>query len=349
MPETEAGFPDIVANEEELDELLSRPSRAVVEMMKRLEGDIMLLGISGKIGPGLALCALRAIREAGVRKRVIGVSRFTQEGSRAFFESRGIEIIGCDLMNPSEVAELPHADNVVFLAGRKFGTSGEEALTWAANVLVPANVARRFASSRIVAFSTGAVYPMVAPESGGCTEDHRPGPIGEYAQSCLGRERIFEHFSRAHGTRTALIRLNYAVDLRYGVLYDIGKRVLEGKPIPLAMGYFNAIWQGDVNNQTLAALEHCASGPIPWNVTRPEIISTRETAEKFAARLEREALFEGKEGPVALLSNPSRALKALGPPGVDLDTLIRWQAHWLIAGGRSLGKPTHFEETGGEY
>jgi nucleoside-diphosphate-sugar epimerase len=349
MSETEARLPEVVADETDLAELLSRPSPALVAMMKRLEGDIMLLGVSGKIGPDLALTALRAIRQAGGENRVIGVSRFSEEGSRERLENMDIDIITCDLLDAEDIAALPTTRNVVYLAGRKFGTHGHEELTWVANVVVPANVLRHFRGSRIVAFSTGAVYPMVAPASGGCREEDPLDPIGEYAQSCLGRERVFAYYSKANGTPVSLIRLNYAVDLRYGVLHDIGKLVLDEKPVDLSMGYFNTIWQGDVNNQALLALEHCSSPPSVWNVTRPEVVSTRQTTVRFGEIMRRQVKFKGEEGPVALLSNSARATKALGPPAVSLDRLVQWQAHWLLAGGRSLNKPTQFEETGGEY
>jgi nucleoside-diphosphate-sugar epimerase len=349
MPAEEASLPEVVADETDLAELLSRPSPALIAMMKHLDGDIMVLGISGKIGPDLALTALRAIRQAGGRSKVIGVSRFSDEGARERLEKVDIELVTCDLLTTEGVATLPGVRNIIYLAGRKFGTHGNEELTWVANVVVPANVAHHFRESRIVAFSTGAVYPMVTPASGGCREEDPLGPIGEYAQSCLGRERVFGYYSKANGTPVSLIRLNYAVDLRYGVLHDIGKLVLEDKPVDLTMGYFNTIWQGDVNNQTLLAIAHCSSPPAVWNVTRPEVVSTRRVAGQFAEIMGRKVAFKGEEGPVALLSNPARAAKVLGPPAVSLKAMVRWQAHWLLAGGRSLEKPTHFEETGGEY
>ncbi len=349
MAENRVDFPDLIESEADLAEVLSRPSTDLVEMMRRIDGDLVLLGISGKIGPDLARTALRAIEEAGCRKRVFGVSRFTEVGARERFADLDVELVSCDLLDPGQVAALPRIRNVVYLAGRKFGTAGSEGLTWVTNVVVPAHVARHFSGSRIVAFSTGAVYPPVAPSSGGCTETHPPGPVGEYAESCLGRERVFDYYSRQNGTPTALIRLNYAVDLRYGVLFDIGKRVLEGKPLDLAMGHFNTIWQGDVNNQALLALEHCASPPAVFNVTRPEVLSVRAVATEFARILGREAVFTGEEGPAALLSNPTATAEVLGRPVVPLEVMIRWQAHWLLVGGRSLDKPTHFEETGGRY
>ncbi|MCK4872040.1 MAG: hypothetical protein KAS72_04875 [Phycisphaerales bacterium] len=349
MPEKEVQLPGVVASESELQGFLSKPWPSLVNMMKRLDGDIMLLGIAGKIGPDLALTALRAISEAGRKTKVIGVSRFSEEESRRRFEDMDIELVACDLLDPDEVGTLSRVRNIIYLAGRKFGTSGNEELTWIANVVIPANVARHFRDSRIVAFSTGAIYPMVAPLTGGCQEGEPLGPIGEYAQSCLGRERVFEYYSGVNNTAMSLIRLNYAVDLRYGVLHDIGRLVLEGRPVDLTMGFFNAIWQGDVNNQTLLALEQCTSPPTVWNVTLPEVVSTRAIAERFGEIMGKEVAFTGGEGPVALLSNSAKAVNVLGPPSVSLETLIRWQAQWLLAGGRSLNKPTHFEESRGEY
>lgn len=349
MPGLYTDLPDVIANEAELVELLSRPSPAVIDMMKSLDGDIMLLGISGKIGPELGLMAVRAIKEAGSNSKVFGVSRFSEKGAMDRFADMNIELIKCDLMEPDDINALPRVKNIIYLAGRKFGTHGSEEQTWVANAVVPASIARHFRDSRIVAFSTGAVYPMVMPSSGGCVEEDALTPVGEYAQSCVGRERVFTHYSKANGTPMSLIRLNYAVDLRYGVLYDIGKLVMEGKPVNITMGYFNVIWQGDMNNQTLLLLDHCASPPSVWNVTRPVVESTRAVAGKFAKIMGKEATFTGKEGATALLSNPAKAVDVLGAPTVSIDKLIHYQAHWLMSGGRSLDKPTHFEETGGKY
>ena len=348
MSEMKANLPETISSESELEELLSKPSSNVVNMMKRLDGDIIILGVSGKIGPELARTTLRAIEEAGVEKRVIGVDLFPEEGSMEHLAGLDIDLIKCNLLEPDEVAALPDAKNVVFMAGRKFGTSGDEELTWMINVILPANVARHFSQSRIVAFSTGCVYPLVDTDNI-CSEDSPLGPVGEYAQSCLGRERVFEYYSKANNTQIGLIRLSYAVDLRYGVLYDIGKMVLEEKPIDLKMGYFNTIWQGDVNNQMLLAFEHCASPPAIWNITRPEIVSIKFVAEEFAKIMGKKAVFKGEEGHKYFLSDTSKAMKVFGPPAVSLERLIHWQAHWLLSGGRSLSKPTHFEENEGEY
>jgi nucleoside-diphosphate-sugar epimerase len=348
MFESEADLPDVITNESELEELLSKPSSSLIDMMKRLDEDLIILGVSGKIGPNLARTALRAIKAANTQKKIIGVDLFTEEGSKERFMNMDIELIECDLMEPGEIEKLPRVKNVIYLAGRKFGTQDNEELTWMINVIVPANCARHFSASRIVAFSTGCVYPLVETDSI-CTEKSRYGPVGEYAQSCLGRERVFSYYSKINKTPVSLIRLSYAVDLHYGVLYDIGRMVLEDKPIDLKMAYFNTIWQGDVNNQTLMFLEHCSSPPSIWNVTRPEIVSMRSVAEEFARIMDKKALFYGKEGHKYFLSDTSKAIKVVGPPTVSLGRLIRWQAHWLLSGGRSLNKPTHFEENEGEY
>jgi nucleoside-diphosphate-sugar epimerase len=342
-------LPEFIKNESELEEILSRPSPDLVNMMKRLEGDIMFLGVSGKIGPGLARTAIRAVEAAGVNKELFGVDLFLEEGSKAALESLDMELIECDLLEPDQVARLPYAKNVIYLVGKKFGTKGSEGLTWMINVIAPANAARHFSRSRLVAFSTGCVYPMVDNSRGGCTEDSPFGPVGEYAQSCLGRERVFSFYSRANNIPISLIRLSYAVDLRYGVLYDIGRQVMENRPIDLKMSYFNTIWQGDVNNLTLLTLEHCASPPAVWNITRPEIVSIRLVAEEFAKIMGKKVVFAGEPGHRYFLSDTSKAVKAFGPPSVSLEKLIYWQARWLLSGGRSLNKPTHFEESEGDY
>ena len=348
MFEKNQDLPEVITNESELEKLLSKPSSNLINMMKRLDGDIMILGVSGKIGPDLARTAIRAIEESGAKKKVIGVDLFLEEKSRESFENMDIELIKCDLLEPAEVAKLPQVKNVIYMVGRKFGTQGSEELTWMINTIVPNNVARHFTQSRIAAFSTGCVYPLVDTDNI-CTEDSPCGPVGEYAQSCLGRERVFDYYSKTNNTPVALIRLSYAVDLRYGVLYDIGKMVLEEKPIDLNMSYFNTIWQGDVNNQVLLLLEHCASPSSIWNVTRPETVSIRYVAEEFAKIMGKKALFTGKESHRYFLSDTSKAVKLFGDPSVSLERLIRWQAHWLILGRRSLNKPTHFEENDGEY
>lgn len=346
----DAPLPHVIENEEMLDELLSRPTARVVALMRRLKGDLIILGIGGKIGTGLGLTALRATRAAGIQRRVIGVSRFSDPSARSQLEAAGLETIACDLLDQDAVSRLPKTDNVLYLVGRKFGTGENVEMTWATNVLVPANVSRHFSDSRIVAFSTGCVYPLVPPIPGGCTEECEPQPVGEYAQSCLARERIFQYWSRTCGTRISLLRLNYAIDLRYGVLYDIGQKVYHGEPIDLTVSHVNVIWQGDVNRQTLLSLEHCASPPTILNITGPETASVRYIAETFGRIFGRAVKFRGVEGEGRMyLSNASKAAALFGYPSVPLLTMIRWQAAWIQQGGRSLSKPTHFEVTDGKF
>lgn len=334
----------------ELDELLTRPSADLVAAMRRIEGDLVILGVAGKMGVTLAGLAARASRDAGRKRRVIGVARFTEPGSREALEAFGAEAVTADLLDPDAVARLPDAPNVIFMAGRKFGTVDSEPLTWAMNTLVPAHAARRYAKSRIVAFSTGCVYPLWPVESCGPTEDDPAGPVGEYSQSCLGRERIFAHFSRTHATPVLLFRLNYAIDLRYGVLLEIGRKVAAGQPVDLRMGHVNVIWQGDANERALRCLEHCASPEAVLNVTGPEVATVRAIASEFGRHLGRAPLFEGEELPSALLSNAARSIRLFGPPRVGLERMIAWTAHWIRIGGPTLDKPTHYESaTHGKY
>ena len=342
-------LPDLIEDETALDHLLTTPSAALMDFMRQLEGDIIVLGIAGKMGVTLGILAANAIRQAGVDKRVIGVARFSDEDARRQLEEHGVETIRCDLLDREAVAALPDAHNVIYMAGRKFGTQGQEDLTWAMNVTVPANAAHRFAQSRIVVFSTGCVYPLVRPDQDGCTEETPLSAVGEYAQSCLGRERVFAHGARAHGTPVCLFRLCYAIDLRYGVVHDIGEPIMRGEPVDLSAASFNCIWQGDANHQALFALQHAASPAVPLNVTGPETLSTRDVAGQLASLLDKPVDFSGDEGPRCYLIDASRALGLFGPPSVSAEQLIRWQAHWLRIGGRSLGKPTHFQTTDGNF
>jgi len=346
---TPSVLPGHIADESTLDDLLSSPSPALVEMMKRLEGDIVMLGIAGKIGFSLGAMAVRAIREAGVRKRVLGVSRFSDASGRARVEALGIEPIACDLLEPAAVAKLPRVANVIFLAGRKFGTQDSENLTWAINTVVPANVARHFGQSRIVAFSTGCVYPIVPVSSGGCTEEDVLTPIGEYSQSCLGRERVFAYYSAARKTPTCLYRLNYAIDLRYGVLHDIARRIWQGEPVDLTMGHFNVIWQGDANDIALRALEICETPATALNVTGPETVSVAYAAAVMGRFMGKPVTFSGEDSQSALLSNAAKAFRLFGYPRVPLHAMLEWTAQWVKAGGSSLNKPTHFEVKTGKY
>jgi nucleoside-diphosphate-sugar epimerase len=339
----------MIETELQLEELLATPNDADLAVMQRLRGDILILGAGGKMGPSLARRCQRAIQAAGVNKRVLAVSRFSSVQSRVALENAGIETIACDLLKREEIAGLPHCENVLYLAGRKFGSTDRVDLTWASNVMVPAYIAERYRTARIVAFSTGNVYPFVSAASGGCVETDALAPRGEYANSCLGRERMFEYFSHEYGTQCLLFRLNYAVDLRYGVLVDIARKVYAGEPVDLTVGHFNVIWQGDANSYALRALELCEAPPRVLNVTGAEICSVRETAEFFATRFARKINFHGEESGAALLNNAALCHQLLGAPDVRLPELQEMVAHWIESGGASLYKPTKFEVTDGKF
>jgi hypothetical protein len=326
----------------QLEEELSRPHEKDVECLKRLEGDILILGAGGKMGPSLARLSRRAADAAGKARRVIAVSR-------RLVQEPGVETIACDLLNRTEVSRLPECPHVLYLAGRKFGSTGNPELTWAMNTVVPAIVAERFRASRIVVFSTGNVYALRDAGSGGARETDEPAPVGEYAQSCLGRERVFEYFANAHGLRCLLFRLNYAVDLRYGVLVDIARKVFAGEPVDLTVPAFNVIWQRDANSYALRSLEHCATPARVLNVTGAETIAVRAAAEFFAQRFRRNCGFKGQEGRLALLSDAAAAHALMGPPFVSGERLMELVADWVSAGGESLDKPTHFEVADGRF
>ena len=343
-------YPKTIANEAQLDELLALPDPMLIDFMKRLEGDIAILGIGGKMGPTMGRLAVNAIKAAGVKKTVYGVSRFSNPEARQHLEDWGVKTISCDLMDRDAVAKLPDFPNIVYMAGRKFGTGGTENLTWAMNVIIPTIVGERFRTSRITAFSTGCVYPLIGPETCGCTEETPLDPVGEYVQSCLGRERMFGYASQTYGTKVLLFRLNYAIDLRYGVLHDIGRQVWNDEPVTNSVGYFNVIWQGDANRIALLSLEQAASPAVPLNVTGPEIIKTEYIAERFAAIMGKKVTYTQPEsGCKCYLSNAAKAMRLYGYPRVSLDQMIAWQADWLMQGGRSLGKPTHFEVNNGKF
>lgn len=337
------------ANENELEELLSDPYPETVDLMRRLDGDIILLGVAGKVGPSLARMAVKACEMAGITKRVIGVARFSDPAQKTALEDAGVETLVCDLSDAEQVAALPKAKNVIFLAGRKFGDVGSEPLTWIMNVVVPANVGQAYTDSRIVAFSTGCVYPLMPAEGRGAREVDPPGPVGEYANSCLGRERAFEYFSGEHGTPVLQYRLNYAIDLRYGVLSDIARPIWEGKPVSRNMPVFNIIWQGDANNRALLCLEHTSSPPMVMNITGPEKLQTEEVARRFGEIFNKPVNFVGQPAEKVFLNDASRSFELFGKPRVTADELIHMTAEWIMQGGRDLNKPTHFNVTDGQF
>jgi nucleoside-diphosphate-sugar epimerase len=339
LPRDEAG----------LEELLSRPTPGVLSALEKLNGDIVILGVSGKMGVTLAMMARRALDELGRKDKVIGVARFSDPDAQTKLNDAGIETVRCDLLQRDAVMQLPDAPNVIFMAGQKFGTASGPDLTWAMNVLVPANACEKYKSSRIVAFSTGCVYPLTPVAYGGSREDDALSPPGDYANSCVGRERIFTHFSKQNGTPVAIYRLNYAIDFRYGVLLDIAQKISSGEEIDVTMGHANVIWQGDANAQAIQCLAHASSPPNVFNVTGPEIISLRALAVAMAKRLGKEAKIVGEEAPTAWISNAGKAAATFGYPHVSLDQMVEWVAQWVSQGGSTLGKPTHFEEREGKF
>lgn len=341
----DTAYPAEFRSEDALEEALSRPSEALVETLAKLDGDITILGVGGKMGPTLARMAKRACPE----KRVIGVARFSEPDLREKLESWQIETVPCDLLDRTAVESLEKTANVVFMAGRKFGSADNEALTWAMNVHVPAIVAEAFSGARIAVFSTACVYPFVDVTGQGARETLSPDPVGSYANSCVGRERMFEHFSAINGTRVALIRLSYAIDMRYGVLHDVARSVREGKPVQLASGHCNVIWQGAANDLALRALAVAASPALALNISGPETVNIRSLAQKFGEIFGRAPVFEGVEQSRAWLVDTSLQQRLFGYPDVPLGTLIDWTAKWQENAGHSLDKPTHFEVRDGKY
>ena len=339
----------MISSEQQLEDLLSEPSADDARAMAEMNGDLVILGVGGKMGPSLARRARRACELAKVAKRITGVARFSEPGVRESLEGAGIETVSADLLAPRALASLPDAPNVLYMAARKFGSTGAEHLTWAMNALLPALVAERYPAARIVAFSTGNVYPLVSVAGGGATEDMLPVPVGEYAQSALARERIFEFFSRRNQTRMMMLRLNYAIDLRYGVLLDIGQKVFERRPVDVTMGHVNVIWQGEANSIALRSFGLCQSPPAVLNVTGPETVAVRWIAGEFGKRFGMEPIFQGTEAETALLSNAARCQKLFGYPSVTVEQMIEWVADWIRMGGVTLAKPTHFETRDGRF
>jgi len=330
---------------EQLEDVMSTPSPALVAALSRVPGDIMVLGVGGKMGPTLSSMAKRA----APTKRIIGVARFSQAGLRERLQAQGVECIEADLLSRTALAALPEIDNIIFMAGRKFGSTGNEWLTWAMNAHVPALVAERYQASRIVAFSTACVYPFVSVTDGGAKEALPPtAPSGEYANSCVARERLFEYFSHQHQTSGRLLRLSYAIDMRYGVLHDVAQKVLARQPIDLTMGHANIIWQGEANDWALQSLAHCTTPTSALNLSGP-VVTIRAAAQALGKRLGIAPIFQGKEAATAWLVSCEQAYSLFGSPQVSLDTMLDWSADWAQRGLASLGKPTHFETRDGNY
>ena len=342
-------LPAAIRDEATLDEVMSRPSAGLIESVARGAGDLLVLGAGGKMGPTVARMARWAFEAAGRDGQVIAVSRFSDPAARAGLEAAGVATLAGDLLEPDFLRDLPDAPEVVFMAGRKFGSTGAEHLTWAMNAHLPGLVARRYREARCVVFSTAAVYPFVPTDSAGADEDLEPEPIGEYAQSCLARERMFEYAADTWGTRSALIRLSYALDLRYGVLHDVGAGLRDGQPVNLGMSTASVIWQGDACDLILRTLEHTAAPPLTLNVSGLAPIRIRDVAVAMGDLLEVEPEFEGAESDSALFVDCRRMADLVGEPMTPLEPVLRWTAGWLQAGGRTLDKPTHFEVCDGRF
>jgi nucleoside-diphosphate-sugar epimerase len=346
MTQHPPALPDRFRDAEHLEDVMTTPSPVLQAEFGALSGDLIILGVGGKMGPTLA----RLAKRAAPGKRIIGVARFSEAGLRQKLEKWGVECIAADLLDRAQVGQLPKMPNVVFMAGRKFGASDREELTWAMNAHVPALVAEAFAASRIVAFSTGCVYPYVNVQDGGASEaTPAVPPPGAYANSCVAREAMFQYFSGLHGTAGRLIRLNYSIDMRYGVLHDVAMRVYSGQPIDLTTGHVNVIWQGDANIMVLRSLSQCTTPTSPLNISGPEMTSVRWLAEAFGKHFGKAPFFTGSEASTAWLVNTSAAKKLFGVPGVTLDRMIAWTADWIARGLPSLGKDTHYDTRDGVF
>ncbi len=344
-------FPDAFENESQLDDFLTTPSESLLEEIKCLESPLVILGAGGKMGPTLAVLANNAARLAGHKLKVIAASRFRNLEARQWLQDRGVETLEVDVFDREQLKQLPDTANVVYLVGMKFGTSTNPVPTWVTNTLGPIYASERYAGSKVVALSTGNVYPMVSIQSGGCVESHALTPLGEYANAAIARERLFEYFATLGSSPnpTAIVRLNYAHDLRYGVMSDIAAKVWHDQPISLDVGYFNAIWQGDANEIILKCFQLCTSPTTALNMTSPTIYSVRDVATRFGQLMKKRPTFVGAEQTTALLSNAQFMKDKFGEPSVGLDQMIQWISDWTQRGGRTLNKPTHFESRDGRY
>lgn len=325
------------------------PSDALVFDIAALNGDILILGVGGKMGPALARLAKQAVDKAELNKKIIGVARFSEEGLQDELENQGIETYQADLLDDQQLQNLPDAENILYLAGTKFGTTGKEPLTWAMNAYLPGRVAQKYKHSRTIVFSTGNVYPLIPVLSGGADENRLPEPVGEYAQSCLGRERLFQYYSLKYNTPMLIYRLNYAIDVSYGVLLEVARSVKEKKPIDVGMGHVNVIWQGDANEMALRAFHHCAVPSKILNITGPETVSVRWLAEQFGHMFGQSPEFINQEQDTALLSNAAEAFRLFGYPKVPLKKMMELLVKWINEGGKIINKPTHFQERKGQF
>lgn len=342
-------LPDVISSVQQLDEVLTTPDPALIADIDALDGDIMVIGASGKMGPTLAQLAKNAVNAGSTNREVLAVARFSDPDSRELLESSGINTIAADLDNPAQIESLPNATNIVYMLGTKFGTTGKEYQTWSTNTYVAGSVARRFPESRFTVFSSGNIYPLRPITTGGADEMVTPDPVGEYAQSCLARERMFEYASVQNGTPVSIFRLNYAIDLRYGVLWDIASQVLAGNAVDITMGNVNVIWQGDANSIALRCLNVASSPMNVFNVTGPETIAMRYLVDRFAQRFGVEPKYIGAEAETALLSNAAKTFGEFGYPSVPLATMIDWVANWVQNDGPSINKPTNFQTRDGRF
>lgn len=342
--------PERITDEKELERLLTTPRPELIEDLRTGSGDLVILGAGGKMGPSLARLARAGLDAAGrTGDTVHAVSRFPDERLRRDLAESGVRVVPFDLIESDNLSTLPDGTDVIHLIGAKFGVENDQSWAWEVNAALPDRVTRRYRTSRLVALSTGNVYPFVTPDSGGATEETPPGPVGEYAQSCLGRERVFGFAARTWGTPLSIIRLNYAIDLRYGVLADIATHILAGDPVPMATGYINVVWQGYANEVVLRSLRHADPGVFTINLTGPELLEVCEVANRIAAFLGREARFTGVPEPTALISDSTRCMKLFGKPEVTADMLIRWQAAWVREGQPLAHKPTKWSVRDGRF